>query len=370
METSESKPTLQTPIQHEKDESLQPKSVNLAMFEQLVQLAEETIENPDEGFFGPHSVLWKIMKFNYPWLAGANRMLVLQSIHIWLTQAGTDFSYGFKFPMKRAVNTYMMMSQIIFGDKELALETAMQVRHIHDKIQGHLQIEKHPFPDDHYEANDANALLWVHATLWETTVLTYEMIYSPLSKEEKDTLYEELIVLGFLFGIPKEIMPKDWDSFIEYNRAMWSSELLSGEDESRQMANYFLDELDATMPKLFSPFFDLMREFTVSTLPKEVREKLALHYRPLSAKAFLWSMKVSARLIWLPVPYNGLFVQRMAKLARLKSSKSLADRYWLFLDTTPMAMLRLTTLIFLSRRQQDDGMSNWQMISEITNRNH
>ncbi|MCG8313752.1 MAG: DUF2236 domain-containing protein, partial [Pseudomonadales bacterium] len=339
----------------------EPHPIHDDLFEKLLTQAANNVTNPEEGFFGPDSILWKVMRFNYPWLIGASRMLILQSIHIWMAQAGSDFSYGFRYPMKRAVNTFMMMSQIIFGDKDTALKTATTIRIIHNQIRGKLNNKHHPFPNDHYQANDANdanALLWVHATLWETTVLTYELIYSPLTQSEKDKLYEELILLGLLFGIPKDVMPKGWEGFMEYNQAMCSSEILSGEGDSKKLAGYFLNELDSTMPRVFAPFFYFLREFTISILPDEVREKLALSYNPKAGKAFLWWIRVVRRVVLIPIPYNGLFVQRKAKLARLKSNKKAPDYYWLLMDSTVMSMLRLTTLVFLSRRKVDDGMSS------------
>ncbi len=342
-----------------------PRPINDALFEQLIREAASQCGDPETGFFGPDSVLWKIMQFNYPWLIGASRMLLLQSIHMWMAQAGTDYSYGFKFPMKRAVNTYMHMSQIIFGDRETALHTAQQIRSIHNRIQGELQQKEHPFPSNHYQANDANALLWVHATLWETTVLTYEMLYAPLQPAEKEKLHEELKLLGLLFGIPQQQMPTSWDAFLEYNRAMWAAPQLSGTGRSRELATYFLDQLGDTMPAVFAPFFYLLREFTISILPDPIRQKMALHYKPWAAKTLLLAMKVIVRTVWIPTPYNGLMVQRRARLASLKSCKSLADRYWLFMDTTAMAMLRLTTLVFIGRRKVDDGMSTRRMIALI-----
>lgn len=349
--------------------SINPRPINDELFAQLIKHAVNKIDKPEEGFFGPESILWKIMRFNYPWLIGASRMLTLQSIHIWMTQAGSDFSYGFKYPMKRAVNTFMMMSQIIFGDKETALKTAATIRNIHNQIEGKLQSARHPFPDNHYQANDANALLWVHATLWETTVLTYELIYSPLKPSEKDKLYEELVLLGMLFGIPKDTMPKDWQEFLEYNQAIYDSKILSGEGNSKKMARYFLDELDSTMPKVFSPFFFFLREFTISTLPEQIRVKMALNYNSMAAKVFLRAMKIVTKTVFIPIPYNGLFVQRKAKLSRIKTRKNLADRYWLIMDSTAMSMLRLTTLVFLSRRKVDDGMSSRQAIMHLAKRN-
>lgn len=341
-------------------------SVDRSSFDAQIEAALARVSDPEQGFFGESSVLWKIMRFNYPWLIGASRMLILQSMHLWMAQAGTDSSYGFRHPMKRAVNTFLAMSKIIFSNVDMALETAEGIRRIHERIYGEMTHNEHPFEDDHYEANDAYALFWVHATLWETTVKTYELLYKPLTLEEKTQLHEELSLMALLFGIPKTHMTNSWEEFIEYNHTMWRSNQLGSDGSSREFALYFLNDLSETMPIAFKPFFYHLREFTISVLPEPVRAKLELNYDLNAAKRFLWSMKMGAKFAIIPVPYNGLFLQRKAHFARKKKHKQLADRYWLALDTLPMILLRITTLVFLTRKRTDDGMHGYrEVIKEI-----
>lgn len=340
--------------------------IDRSIFDAQIESALASVEDPEQGFFGESSILWKIMRFNYPWLIGASRMLILQSMHHWMAQAGSDSSYGFQHPMKRAVNTFLAMSKIIFGNVDTALETSEGIRRIHEKIYGSMSHDNHPFEDDRYQANDAYALFWVHATLWETTVKTYELLYQPLTQEEKEQLHDELCVMALLFGIPKTHMTQSWEEFIAYNHTMWSSDQLGSDGTSKEFALYFLNDLSDTMPDVFKPFFYHLREFTVSVLPDLVRTKLDLGYNKKAAKRFLWSMKLGAKFAVVPVPYNGLFLQRKAYFARKKQHKQLADRYWLALDTLPFILLRITTLVFLTRKRTDDGMHGYkEVIREI-----
>ncbi len=69
-----------------------------------------------------------------------------------------------------------------------------------------------------YLANDAAAMMWVHATLIETALVAHDLVLPPLSEGDRDRYYAESKVFAALFGIPQEMLPQDWTAFAAYNR--------------------------------------------------------------------------------------------------------------------------------------------------------
>src|SRR5262249_47218154 len=77
-----------------------------------------------------------------------------------------------------------------------------------------------------YEANQPGALLWVHATLWETSLQIFEMVIRPLSAAEKDAYWEETKRFAALFGVPQGLLPADWAAFRRYWDGMLTSDVI------------------------------------------------------------------------------------------------------------------------------------------------
>ena len=79
-----------------------------------------------------------------------------------------------------------MQLQLIlaFGSRQEAEATADRVNKLHEQING---ID--PVTGERYDALDLDLLLWVHATLEESTLLFYERTVRPLTAEERETYH-------------------------------------------------------------------------------------------------------------------------------------------------------------------------------------
>src|SRR5262249_56572914 len=91
-----------------------------------------------------------------------------------------------------------------------------------------------------YEANTPEVLLWVHATLLETTIQIYELVLRPLSAAEKDAYYAETTRFAALFGIPGTVLPPDWQAFEDYWRRMLDSPGITVSPVARRLARSLL----------------------------------------------------------------------------------------------------------------------------------
>ena len=240
---------------------------------QIINRLEEKVENPNEGFFGPNSLVWHVNKNILPLLMGAGRALLLQIAHPWVRQAVFDHSSVYDDPFGRLQRTALGVQSIIFGNVAQARKTATAIFTIHEKISGKLQYSQGPFEiSSRYRANDVDALTWVFATLVESAVTVFERYMRPLSEAEKRHFYEESTKFAGLFGIPLQHCPQSWEDFYQYNQDMWRSEILTVNQASRELMNTLF-----TSPyPLLVPFMAYFKMITSIELPDIIREKFQL----------------------------------------------------------------------------------------------
>lgn len=106
------------------------------------------------------------------------------------------------------------MFRLHFGDLEVAEKSAKQVRMIHDKIFGKLDsVENYP-TDSLYTAHHEGAVIWVWATLIETSILFFELCVRFLSKSEKEEYYQQQKEFVRFFGVSPKSVPATWDLFM------------------------------------------------------------------------------------------------------------------------------------------------------------
>ncbi|MDA1044065.1 MAG: oxygenase MpaB family protein [Verrucomicrobia bacterium] len=202
----------------------------------LQTLAGGTLD-PRAGIYGPESMTWQLARHTALFW-GSWRAVLLQLAHPWVAHAVCQHSRFQEDPLGRSHRTFQTVFKMTFGDLETALQAARGLHGLHTKIQGTLACPAGHFAGGTaYQANEGHALFWVHATLIDTTVLLYELTVRPLSPQEKAAYYEESKRTVCLFGIPDELVPPDWPSFLEYNRDMWASDTLCVGDAARTIAD-------------------------------------------------------------------------------------------------------------------------------------
>ena len=242
---------------------------------QLAKVHNNKMPNPREGLFGPDSMMWKLDGLSAPPAFGAGRALLLQVAHPWVTAGIDQHSEVRNDPMGRARRTFYHISSMVFGSMPQAMASANQVRDIHEEIDGEMTEEAGAFHrGSEYRANEINAMIWVHATLWETIVHMYEKLEDDLTPEEKNQFYEETKLFAMLFGIPESALPADWDAFMDYNRAMWASPQLTVTPNAMQLKE---DLFDAKSIWMIAPLWG-QKIITAAELPPRIRDQYDMKY--------------------------------------------------------------------------------------------
>ena len=129
------------------------------------------------------------------------RALLLQVAHPAVARGVHDFSDFERDALGRGVRTFVAMGTIYFGDAGQARAVGMRLHHMHSIIHGEyrdMQDSKNEMKS--FCANDPELLLWVLATLTDTSLRVYEAMNGKLSAEMKEQFYEESKITATLIG--------------------------------------------------------------------------------------------------------------------------------------------------------------------------
>ncbi len=159
-----------------------------------------------------------------------------------------------------------------------AFEDVPTVERILDHIhQLHVRVRGRTPEGGRYAALDPQLLLWVYATLIDSSALAYETFVRPLSVSERDAYYQEFRQNGPLWGIPPRLFPA---SMIEL-RAWMASLIASGEvsvtPQGRYVGRFIIDPRVWWLPP---PATLLLRLMTVWLLPPPLRAGFGFEWGP------------------------------------------------------------------------------------------
>ncbi len=179
--------------------------------------------DPQEGFFGPSSITWRLNRESAVFL-GAGRAALLQLAHPWVAASLAHHSNLMNDAIGRFHSTFRVVYTMLFGTRAQAVAASQQLHRRHTGIRGELPtaIGTHP-AHEHYEANEISALRWVYATLVDSALLAYQFVLPPLSLDKRETYYAESKRMAALCGIPPAALPPDWNSFAAYMAEMLHS---------------------------------------------------------------------------------------------------------------------------------------------------
>ena len=199
-------------------------NVDESFLHYLQELGEKA--DPQAGFFGPTSLVWRISREPILLLFGM-RALMLQIAHPHVAQAVADHSNYRSDPLGRGIRTFKAVYAMIFGSRETAINASLAVHAIHKRVYGEIKDSLPSCIEAHYKATDPQAALWVAATLLDSSIFAYELCIRRLSKIEKEQFYQESKRFGQLFGVPESLYPNTWEEFQNWMASTIQSEQIT-----------------------------------------------------------------------------------------------------------------------------------------------
>jgi uncharacterized protein (DUF2236 family) len=128
-----------------------------------------------------------------------------------------------------------------------------------------------------YSALEPRLLLWVYATLIDSSLLAYETFVAPMRLAERDAYYAEFCRAGHVWGIPAESFPPD----LAVLRGWMAHMIASGEVHvSEQGRRVGKDLMEPPLWWLPAPFTLPLRLLTTWLLPPTLRSGFGHSWGP------------------------------------------------------------------------------------------
>lgn len=257
----------------------------------------------DPGLFGPGSVTWKVNR-EAVLVLGGGRALLLQVAHPSIAAGVAAHSRYDADPWGRLVRTLRVVTLITFGDGATSERAAGALRLGHGAIRGTRS------DGTGYQAMQPDLLLWVWATLVQSSLLVYTRYVGDLTPAEIERFYAEQQRFAVACGVPEGHWPDGYEAFATYFDGMVESGLAIGPEARRIADAVLLPPVPAPLALPSRPSFELLRLTTVGLLPPSLRAQYGLAWGPLRERAFRLSTAAARRAVGalppklrqLPVP--------------------------------------------------------------------
>jgi len=244
----------------------------------------------DPGYFGPHTMMWKINR-EITVLFGGARALLMHAAHPLIAAGARQTSFYQRDPWKRLIRTLSLQNSVTFGTKIEADESATRINKLHEVIKGEDEIT-----GGIYDALDQEQLLWVHACLQLSSLYFYEKTVRKLSEEEKNQYHVENILVAEKVLIDKSYIPKsnkelkDW--VIEKSR---KKDYLLLTDVAQDVKNIIKG---GPVPLHIKPIWPFISFTAFNSLPPEFKEIYGI--KDNKFKAFLVNFNLTLLKIIRP----------------------------------------------------------------------
>lgn len=239
------------------------------------------------GLYPEDSITRRINRENIL-LLGGGRALLMQLAHPSVA-AGVDEHSDFRtHPVRRLRRTVRMTMAIVFGDGDTAERAAQAVNRVHGRVRG-----------EGYRALDPDLLLWVHATLVDSALLTYETFVQPLSTAEREEFFQESKVLGELLRIPRSHFPERFRDFEAYMRRMIDRGTVRVGEQARALGKLVLRPRLRLLP---GPAMIPFEVITAGLLPPALREQYGLPWGAAQRRAYRLALAAVPKVVAITPP--------------------------------------------------------------------
>jgi len=212
------------------------------------------------------------------------------------------------------------MLALTFGAPEESAAAVRVINHIHDRVHGRLAAEAGPIPAGaRYSAHDPALLAWVHATLVDTFLVTYERFVAPLTQEERDRYCVEAAAAAPGLGIPDDMVPATAGALADYMERMLASGDIVVTDTARRLA---ADVLSLGLPAVVQPLIAPARLPVAGMLPASIRAAYGFAWTRRHKRA-LDCMAAASRLVLPALPSMLRYWPAARRAAHRESARSI-----------------------------------------------
>ncbi len=268
------------------------------------------------SYFADDAMIRRVLG-EYAVAVSGPRALLMMAAHPVAFEGFFNSTGALDDPYARLRRTAVVMDEIIWGSRAKADAYCARVRAAHARVRGVTPADAGPFPaGTPYAADDPELLLWILACLVDAADLMYRAYVGPLSRAERDGLWQDYRVVGRCFGLRPEEMPADIEAFDAYVaatvRRLWVT------PGARELGRRIV--LEVPVPLAAVPLREAVNQLTVGLLPRRVRRGYGLRWDPARALALKANQEYVRRVV-LP-----LLPGRVRKVPSARTGLPLGER--------------------------------------------
>ncbi|CAM3220803.1 hypothetical protein PSET11_00651 [Arthrobacter ulcerisalmonis] len=218
-------------------------------------------------------------------LAGAGRAILLQIANPAVGHGVAEHSNFTDRPLDRLMGTLTYVYAVSFGTEDQIQEVRRRVNKAHAPVR-----RAATEASAGYNAYDADAQLWVAATLYDTAATVLTEIYGTPDAEAADAMYRDYARLGTALQVPSHLWPADRAAFATY----WEGQVatLRADATAVRVATALLRPSGG--PLWYRALMPPARFLTAGFLPDQLRQDFGLAWSKGSERRFRRTMRVLA----------------------------------------------------------------------------
>ncbi|MEA2144433.1 MAG: hypothetical protein QOG59_20, partial [Solirubrobacteraceae bacterium] len=216
-------------------------------------------------------------------------------------------------PYPRLERTAAALNTVMFGTRAAADRVTARIRRVHSRVRGELSETVGPFPaGTPWNADDPELLLWIIATLVDSSLLVYERYVRPLTQTERQEYWSDYRTVARLFGLRLSQSPEAFEDLRVYLAQMLAGDDLQLSAEARALGIQIV--LKPPVPLRARPLLELANFITVGLLPGRLRRDYGLRWDPLRGLVHRGGAQYARRVL-VPILPGRVRYNRSPRLA-------------------------------------------------------
>jgi uncharacterized protein (DUF2236 family) len=188
-------------------------------------------------------------------------------------------------PFERLARTAKIQETVFLGTRAEADEVLAKVHRLHETIAGKLPEAAGVHPaGTAYSAFDPELMLWTLAVIADSGREMYETLVRPLSEDERESLWQDYVRFGELFGLPRSEVPASHREFKAWLDGKLASPDLQATEHGLEMAP--LVAFRQPVPAPARGNLAVQNHLIKGTLPPRVREIFGIRWTRAHESSF------------------------------------------------------------------------------------
>lgn len=203
-----------------------------------------------------------------------------------LTYTGTMLSTNAgDHPFTRLARTAKIQETVFLGTRAEADKALAAVHRLHERIKGELPEAAGAHPAGApYSAFDPELMLWTLAVIADSGRAMYETMVGRLSPAEREALWQDYVLFGELFGLPRDAVPATAVEFDTWFQGKIASPDLHATQHALEMAP--LVAFEQPVPRGARGNLAVQNLIIKGTLPSRVRQIFDIPWSAAHETAF------------------------------------------------------------------------------------